>query len=426
MARQGPTDQVGLSVVLCTCNGERWLPALLRSIAGQTHPPDELVVHDDASTDRTTELVEEFARTVSFPVHLRVHDARMGSTANFASAISSSRGRVVALADQDDVWYPTKLALLMHEFELDSTISMVFSDADLIGEDGTRIGPRLWDTRLVGRTLRRHAVVPEELLARRALTTGCTMAIRRRVIEAALPFPDLMDDRRAIMRHDRWLSLVAAAVGTVRAVPEPLLGFRVHPQQETGVLVGPQLSGALRRAMFQVGRNPATATAHEVRASQLMAAASRADLVGDFKEAATLRSVADHQAARAQVGQPGHGPLTVLRAAAHGDYRGDPLASAAVAADLIRAVTVQAKATGAGRHTDPSAPGSTTATTTQGPRRDERPADQRPHGQRLLGDGRSGTGRSRPGELAARAPAPPALLLDAIGRRPGHLAARGD
>ena len=118
------------------------------------------------------------------------------------------------IGDQDDVWYPTKLELLLQEFELDPTISMVFSDADLIGEDGTRVGPRLWDTRLVGRTLRRHAVVPEELLARRALTTGCTMAIRRRVVEAALPFPDLMDDRRAIMRHDRWLSLVAAAVGT--------------------------------------------------------------------------------------------------------------------------------------------------------------------------------------------------------------------
>jgi hypothetical protein len=329
--------------VLCTCNGERWLPALLGSLAGQTRLPDELVVHDDASTDRTVELIRAFAETAPFPVHVHVHEERLGSTANFASAISRSRGRVVALADQDDVWYPTKLELLLQEFELDPTISMVFSDADLIGEDGTRVGPRLWDTRLVGRTLRRHAVVPEELLARRALTTGCTMAIRRRVVEAALPFPDLMDDRRAIMRHDRWLSLVAAAVGTVRALPEPLLGFRVHPQQETGVLVGPQLSRALRRAALQVGRNPTTALAHEVRAAQLEAAASRADLVGDFKEAATLRSVADHQSARSLVGQPGHGALAVLRAAAHGDYRGDPLASAAVAADLVRCFAVHAR-----------------------------------------------------------------------------------
>jgi hypothetical protein len=344
VARHSPTDLVGLSVVLCTYNGERWLPALLRSIAAQTRQPDELVVHDDASTDRTTELVDEFAATVEFPVHLRVHDERMGSTANFASAISRSRGRVVALADQDDVWYPSKLDLLLREFELDPTISMVFSDADLIGEDGIRLGTRLWDTRLVGRTLRRHAVVPEELLARRALTTGCTMAIRRRVVEAALPFPDLMDDHRAIMRHDRWLSLVAAAVGTVRALPEPLLGFRVHPQQETGVLVGPQLTRALRRAVLQVRRNPTAALAHQVRASQLEAAAGRADLVGDFKEAAALRSVADHQAARSQVGQPGHGALTVLLSAAHGDYRGDPLASAAVAADVVRSFTVPAKA----------------------------------------------------------------------------------
>ncbi len=358
--RHRPTDLVGLSVVLCTCNGERWLPALLHSLAGQTRLPDELVVHDDASTDRTVEIIEGFAPTLPFPVRLLAHEERMGSTANFASAINRSRGRVVALADQDDVWYPAKLEQLLHEFELDPTISMVFSDADLIGEDGTRIGPRLWDTRLVGRTLRRHAVVPEELLARRALTTGCTMAIRRRVVEAALPFPDLMDDRRAIMRHDRWLSLVAAAVGTVRALPQPLLGFRVHPQQETGVLVGPQLTSALRRAVLQVGRNTAGAMAHEVRSAQLEAAASRADIVGDFKEAATLRTVAEHQAARSQVGQPGHGALTVLRAAAHGDYRGDPLASAAVAADLVRSLTAHARS---GRSAGPATEGAASTTT---------------------------------------------------------------
>jgi hypothetical protein len=334
---------VPLTVVLCTCDGERWIPAFLRSLAAQRRLPDELVVNDDASTDTSVALVEAFARSAPFPVDLQRNPERLGSTANFASGLARSRGQVVALADQDDLWYPSKLELLLEEFEKDPTISMVFSDADLIDQHDQRLQRRLWDTRLVGRTLRQHPVVPEELLARRALTTGCTMAIRRRVVEAALPFPDLMHDPRALMRHDRWLSLIAAAVGTVRALPQPLVGFRVHPKQETGVLIGHQLTAALRRAALQVGRDPASGEEREIRASQLTAAAGRADLVGDFKEAATLRSVADHQRARARVGQAGHGPLSVVRAAASGTYRGDPLAPAAIAADLVRSTGLRAR-----------------------------------------------------------------------------------
>ncbi|WP_426574244.1 glycosyltransferase family 2 protein [Aquihabitans sp. McL0605] len=334
-----PTMPVELSVALCTYNGERWLPDLLASIAAQARPPDELVVFDDASDDRTVAVLQEFAVTAAFDVRIHVNADRLGSTRNFAAALAECRGRLVALADQDDVWYPHKLALLLWEFDQDPTISMVFSDADLIDEAGNQLGNRLWDTRLIGRFLRRHPVVPEDLFARRALTTGCTMAVRRRVIEAASPFPDLMDDPRALMRHDRWLSLVAAAVGTVRALPEPCLGFRVHPSQETGVLVGRQRTAALWRAARRVGRTTTPTAEHQVRAAQLEAAAGRAELIGDFNEAGVLRSVADHQHERALVGQPGHGPIAVLRAAANREYRGDPLSLVAAAADVTRALS---------------------------------------------------------------------------------------
>jgi glycosyltransferase involved in cell wall biosynthesis len=324
-------------VVLCCFEGERWLPALLASIADQTLLPDELVVCDDGSTDRSVAIVERFAETAPFTVRIERNPERLGSTRNFAHGLSLAHGRVVALADQDDVWYPGKLAVMAWEFEQDPTISMVFSDADLMDSSGTPLGRKLWDTRLVGRTLRRHAVVPEDLFARRALTTGCTMAFRRRVVDAALPFPEELDDPWAPMRHDRWLSLVAAAVGTVRAIEEPLLAFRVHPNQETGVLVGSQLHRALARAATRVGRH-SNKHEHAGRAAQLRAAAQRADLVGDFREAATLRTVADHQAARAAIGEGNQRASDVVRAALAGAYRGDPLSPLAVGADLVRSV----------------------------------------------------------------------------------------
>lgn len=333
--------EVGLSVALCTWNGARWLRPMLESLAGQERLPDELVVQDDRSTDDTVDVLRAFATEAPFEVRIDVNDEHLGSTANFARAIEQARGRFIALADQDDIWYPAKLRRLTDELTEDPTLTLVFSDADLIGEDGRRLPGRLWDTRLVGPLLRRHPVVSNELFARRALTTGCTVVVRRRVAEAALPFPPELEHADAPMRHDRWLTLVAASVGTVKALPEPLLAFRVHPEQETGVLVGRQLGDALARTAARTLRNHDGDRADGLvaRARQLRVAAERADLVGDFDEARALRRVAAGYELRAAIDRPGPGRLRrIAEGIRTGAYAHDPLAPASVAADVVRAL----------------------------------------------------------------------------------------
>src|ERR1700721_581226 len=103
---------MNLSIALCTYNGERFLPEQLRSIGEQSRLPDELVGCDDASTDRTLGIIEDFARQAPFPVRIEVNAANSGSTPNFAKAIGMCKGDSIVLADQDDVWVPSKLAAL--------------------------------------------------------------------------------------------------------------------------------------------------------------------------------------------------------------------------------------------------------------------------------------------------------------------------
>ena len=57
-----------ISVALATYNGERFLEEQLDSVAAQTCPPYELVVGDDGSSDRTIDILDRFAKRVSFPV----------------------------------------------------------------------------------------------------------------------------------------------------------------------------------------------------------------------------------------------------------------------------------------------------------------------------------------------------------------------
>lgn len=332
-----------VTVALCTWNGARWLPEMLASLVDQVRRPDEVVIYDDASTDATLGLLERFVVEAPFPVRLTVNDRQLGSTSNFEQALLGSRGRIVALADQDDRWYPNKLERLVQVLDDDPIVTLAFSDADLLTADGRPTGQRLWASRGIDRYLRAHEIVPSEMFARRALSTGCTMAARRRAVDAALPFPDSLDHPIAPLRHDRWLALVASAVGTVQAVPEPLLGFRVHADQQTGVLSPLELRrrrlAAARAAVGAPDAGYDPTIEHVVRARQLEAAADRAAELGDFEEADRLREIARHHRVRADVDRDLDGRLRTLAAEVRrGGYDRSLLGAGAAAADIARAL----------------------------------------------------------------------------------------
>jgi glycosyltransferase involved in cell wall biosynthesis len=147
-----------VSVAMATFNGARFLEAQLGSIAAQTRVPDELVVGDDGSDDRTAELIAEFSRKHRIEVQFTRNEVRLGSTQNFASCLQRCRGDVILLTDQDDVWYPSRVERTLQVLEEHPGAAYVFSDADLIDERGDPLPGRLCRGRLSAtRRLALHA-----------------------------------------------------------------------------------------------------------------------------------------------------------------------------------------------------------------------------------------------------------------------------
>ena len=101
-----------ISVAMATYNGERFLEEQLRSLGEQTTLPDELVVCDDTSTDRTPQILAQFAKRASFPVKLFTNDQRLGWRKNFLKAARLCTSEYIAFCDQDDVWLKEKLAVV--------------------------------------------------------------------------------------------------------------------------------------------------------------------------------------------------------------------------------------------------------------------------------------------------------------------------
>ena len=206
-----------ISIVLCTYNGEKYLPALLESLLNQTLLPIEFIWRDDRSTDSTAQIAADFARQAPFPVDFAVNPQNLGPKLNFGNALSSVSGTLIALCDQDDVWLPEKLETMARHFN-DRETKLVYSDCLVVDDSLESSG----QTFLQQRGTQHPQKDTLSCLLLQNTVTGCVSMFTSDLLPIVLPIPEL-----AIM-HDWWLGLIASAVGRVVHVPEITTLYRQH------------------------------------------------------------------------------------------------------------------------------------------------------------------------------------------------------
>ncbi len=220
-----------VSVAMATYNGARFLPAQLESIAAQTVVPDELVVGDDGSTDATEQAFAEFARRAPFPVRFTRNARRLGPAQNFVATMERCAGDVLVLSDQDDVWLPARVQRTLEVLAANPGAAYVFSDGELIDEDGAPSPGRLWERAFFDEERQREFLAHRgaDVLLRTNVVTGATMGVRRSALASALPIPPGWI-------HDAWMAFVLELQHGAVPIPEPLIRYRQHANQQIGVL----------------------------------------------------------------------------------------------------------------------------------------------------------------------------------------------
>lgn len=221
-----------LSIALCTYNGEKYLQEQLESFINQSLLPDELVVCDDSSQDRTIEILQKFSSHAPFKVKIIKNEKSIGIINNFSKAIDICSGDYIAISDQDDVWMSTKLEETVNFLKNmekkygKSFPLLVHSDLTVVDEE----------LNVQNESMMRSQHINNEDDSRSALgillannyVTGCTVVINKELKNLSLPIPS-----EAIM-HDRWLALVAASSGAIGFVDKPLIFYRQHGNNQVG------------------------------------------------------------------------------------------------------------------------------------------------------------------------------------------------
>ena len=216
-----------VSILLATCNGARFVREQVESIRSQSVSDWTLVIRDDGSTDGTLEILCELAGTDSRIVLVNDTHGHLGAAGNFSMlatrALSGPPGPVL-FADQDDVWFPTKIERTLAALRSaeaarpHNTPILVHSDLTVIDREGQR----LHDSFMRFQRIRHERSQALRTLLVQNFVTGCTVMVNRPLLELAIPVP------AAAMMHDWWLALCAAACGSIEFIQEPTMAYRRH------------------------------------------------------------------------------------------------------------------------------------------------------------------------------------------------------
>jgi glycosyltransferase involved in cell wall biosynthesis len=211
-----------VSVAIATYNGQRYLREQLATVYAQTWTNLEVVASDDASTDGTVRILEEYAQ--SRGLRYVVNPQNLGLVKNFERAISLCRGELIALCDQDDLWKPDKierLALAIGEATL-----VYCNSQEYVDQEG-RVGIDVSSANVTGFARAFGTGRPSRHLIAENWVVSHTLMLRRELVRHALPIPPHQ------VYHDGWLALVAAKLGGIRYLDERLQTYRRHPASMT-------------------------------------------------------------------------------------------------------------------------------------------------------------------------------------------------
>lgn len=209
-----------ISVCIAMHNGGEYIVEELKSILSQIGYSDEVIISDDGSTDDSIQSVlslhDDRIKVYSYKCAQQGEIARYYVTKNFENALIHANGDTIFMADQDDLWKPNKVKICVEQLQ---QYDLVLSELDICDGDGNPTGEKWFNGNFCQNN---------PLKIKGMTYQGCAMAFNRKVLEAALPFPE------KLLSHDHWIGYIAEMIGTVKYIDEPLMYYRIHDHNVSG------------------------------------------------------------------------------------------------------------------------------------------------------------------------------------------------
>ncbi|MDR3326769.1 MAG: glycosyltransferase [Prevotellaceae bacterium] len=208
-----------VSVCISTYNGEKYIRRQVESILIQLSEDDEVVISDDNSTDSTVEILHSFNDTRIKIIKNQTDFLQKYTyekiTENFENAITNTKGNLIFLSDQDDVWHENKVALA--KAKIGDNLALIH-DCRVVDENGSEIYPSYFQ----------HIKAKRGVIANiiKCSYLGCCMVLNRDILQKAMPFPKKVP-------HDLWLALIAEKLNSLIIINNKLIDYHRHSESSS-------------------------------------------------------------------------------------------------------------------------------------------------------------------------------------------------
>ncbi len=233
-------DDAHIVILLATRDGAKVLPDQLASLVDQTHKNWSLLVSDDGSKDETRAIVRRFARDHPGIRVTLLRGPQKGSAQNFLSLLrAAGRARFVAFCDQDDVWFPDKLARGLDSFRAKTGPAIYGSRTTIADESLRPLRP--------SPQFRRKPAFENALVQN--VAGGNTMILNRAALDVLQP---ASLKATHVVAHDWWCyQMVTGCGGELMLDQTPSLLYRQHDANQIGANSGLVARAARVRSLAQ-------------------------------------------------------------------------------------------------------------------------------------------------------------------------------
>ena len=214
-----PTVSVGMPVY----NGETYLEVAISSVLAQTFGDLELIICDNASTDRTAEICQDYAARDCRVRYFR-NPSNLGAAPNYNLAFSYARGRYFKWLAHDDRITPTYLAKTVRVLDERTDAVLCNSVVQYIDQNGASIG--LYNTGLSLADSQSAAARFAWLVLQSHSCVDFFGLIRRETLRDSLLHGSFHGADRALLAQ-------LAIRGRLIQLPAPLVEMREHPNRYT-------------------------------------------------------------------------------------------------------------------------------------------------------------------------------------------------
>lgn len=217
-----------IDILMATYNGEKYIKEQIDSILEQTYSNFKLIISDDCSTDKTREILKEYEKKDN-RVEIYFQEQNLGYVKNFEFLLTKVQNKIYMLSDQDDIWLPEKVEKTYNKL-VETNADLVFTDLTVINENKEVISESFNNLMKLSRKIEK-TINSYELVYLYNCVTGCTIMAKKEKIKDILPIP--INSKHIF--HDQWIALVTSINGKIVYLPEKLIRYRQHGDNQVGI-----------------------------------------------------------------------------------------------------------------------------------------------------------------------------------------------